>query len=65
MHGPSTLGYAIYHFIRDEIKWGHVIIKWVPSEEQLADILTKPLPVALFNKIRAQVFKQPGIMGGC
>jgi hypothetical protein len=30
-----------YHFIRERVQWGHVIMQFVPTEDQEADILTK------------------------
>jgi hypothetical protein len=30
-----------HHFIREQIEWGHIIIRYVPTTEQDADILTK------------------------
>jgi len=34
------------HFLRDEIEAGRIAVEWVPTEEQLADGLTKLLPPA-------------------
>jgi Reverse transcriptase (RNA-dependent DNA polymerase)/GAG-pre-integrase domain/gag-polypeptide of LTR copia-type len=33
-----------HHYIRDLVKSGEIIIEQVPSEENLADLFTKPLP---------------------
>lgn len=33
-----------YHFIQRFVRKGEFIVKYIPSAEQLADILTKPLP---------------------
>jgi Reverse transcriptase (RNA-dependent DNA polymerase)/Pol polyprotein, beta-barrel domain len=30
-----------YHFIRERVHWGHVVLRFVPTENQEADILTK------------------------
>ena len=38
-----------FHYIRDVMKRGEVSLKYVPSQEQAADIFTKPLPVVAFN----------------
>ena len=32
-----------YHYIRDMVQKGAVKLKYVPTEEQVADVLTKPL----------------------
>jgi hypothetical protein len=44
-----------HHQIRDEIERGDVDVQWVPTEEQLADILTKCLPVDRFKQLRARL----------
>ena len=41
-----------HHFIREHIKAGAVALQWVPTEEQEADLLTKPLGKAAFVKLR-------------
>lgn len=41
-----------YHFIREKYDDKSVIIEYVKSEEQLADIFTKALPRAKFEKLR-------------
>ena len=38
-----------YHFIRDMIQKGVVKLKYVPKEEQVADVLTKPLARVKFE----------------
>ena len=34
-----------YHLIRDEVERGRISLKYVDSKENIADILTKPLPI--------------------
>lgn len=41
-----------YHFIRDLIQKGHVAVDYIPTEEQRADILTKPLLKTKFQEMR-------------
>nr|GEU94320.1 hypothetical protein [Tanacetum cinerariifolium] len=41
-----------YHFIRECVERGEVVIKYVCSKEQRADILTKPLPRIQFIDMR-------------
>ena len=44
-----------HHFIRDAIAQGIVTLQYVPSEDQLADILTKSLGRVAFERIRLQI----------
>ncbi len=47
-----------YAFINDEVKKGAVKMEFVPSVEQLADILTKPLKRDQHRLLTAQLLKQ-------
>ncbi|KAK1377274.1 hypothetical protein POM88_033467 [Heracleum sosnowskyi] len=40
-----------YHFIREQVLEGKIELYFVPTDQQLADIFTKPLPEATFNKL--------------
>jgi hypothetical protein len=44
-----------YHFIQDELKCGTIDIKWIPTTEQKADILTKVLVKPLFKQFVDQL----------
>jgi kynurenine formamidase len=33
-----------YHFIRDTVATGEILIEYLPTEYMVADIMTKPLP---------------------
>jgi hypothetical protein len=44
-----------YHFITSEISKGSVGVKWVPSSEQQADVLTKALARPFFEQFRDQL----------
>jgi len=33
-----------HHFVKDQVKQGNITFKYVPSSDNVADILTKPLP---------------------
>ena len=39
------------HFVRDKIQDGSIVTRFVPSSNQLADVLTKPLGKETFSKI--------------
>ncbi|GKD48302.1 hypothetical protein Tco_1277278 [Tanacetum coccineum] len=41
-----------HHFLRDNIQKGHISIEKVPSIDNIADILTKPLKRESFNYLR-------------
>lgn len=41
-----------FHFVRDKIRQNIVHIEYIPSNEQLADIFTKPLSSIVFEKHR-------------
>jgi len=44
-----------HHFIRDHIKKGDIEIMFVKTENQLADLFTKPLVRDRFNKLRTEL----------
>jgi hypothetical protein len=44
-----------HHFIRDHVEKGDIILKYIPTEDQLADIFTKPLSYERFNKLRTEL----------
>ena len=41
-----------YHYIRDMVQKGAIKLKYVPTEEQVADLLTKPLAHVKFEYFR-------------
>ena len=44
-----------HHFLRDHVQKGDVVIKFVSTENQLANIFTKPLSEEHFIKIRHEL----------
>lgn len=42
-----------HHFVREKVAEGLVKIEFTPTEEQIADGLTKPLPKDAFNRFRS------------
>ncbi|XP_074324335.1 secreted RxLR effector protein 161-like [Apium graveolens] len=51
-HGRSKHIDIHYHFIRECVKKGEIIVKHVSIDKQQADILTKAFPVIKFEKMR-------------
>ena len=50
---PRTKHIALkYHHFRSHVKSGRVVIQYRPTDEQLADLLTKPLPEEAFYTLR-------------
>lgn len=54
MHGRSKHIRVRYHFLRDLTKEGVVKLIYCSTDEQLADIMTKPLKMVTFQKIREE-----------
>lgn len=44
-----------FHFIRDKVEEGTIVVNYVKSEEQLADILTKGLNKLAFIRLRTGI----------
>jgi hypothetical protein len=44
-----------YHFIRDQVQFDLLRVAHVSSADQLADILTKPLPTSQFLLLRDKI----------
>lgn len=50
-----------FHFIREQVASGQLEAKFVCPNDQLADILTKPLPRSNFEYLRSKLMKEPPI----
>jgi histone deacetylase 1/2 len=48
-----------YHFVRDRVAKKEIQIRFVPSQDQLVDVFTKPLPVASFTAFRFKLRVDP------
>ena len=48
-HDKSKYIEVTYHYIQDMVQKGIVKLKYVPTEEQVADVLTKPLSRVKFE----------------
>ena len=42
-----------YFFVKDRIDAGEVVVEYLPTEDMLADMMTKPLQGSLFRKLRS------------
>lgn len=51
-HGRSKHIDIRYHFIRECVENGNIVVKHVSTDLQRADVLTKALPTARFEKMR-------------
>ena len=50
-HSRTKHIYIRYHFIREHVMNGTVELHFVPTEQQLADIFTKPLDESTFSRL--------------
>ena len=44
-----------YHHFRDQVARGRITIHFVPTEDQIADMLTKPVPIELLTRFRGRL----------
>ena len=44
-----------YHFLRDKVEKGNISLSYVPTQDQLADIFTKPLDQVTFTRLRGEL----------
>lgn len=55
-----------WHHIREVVEQGEITLHWIPTKENLADILTKPLPRPQFKYLRelsSIVARKPTVKG--
>ncbi|PNX81554.1 copia-type polyprotein [Trifolium pratense] len=55
MHGRCKYIDVRFHFLRNLAKEGNVELKHCTSQEQLADLMTKPLKIDTFQKLRSRL----------
>ena len=41
-----------YHFVREKVEDGQVVLEYCPTQDMLADMMTKPITAAQFNFLR-------------
>lgn len=51
-HGRSKHIDIKYHYIREQVNDGKIELNFCKSEDQIVDILTKPLKADLFEKFK-------------
>lgn len=61
MHGRSKHIDVRFHFLRDLIKDGVLELKHCRTDEQVADIMTKPLKLEVFERLRGLLGVRPTI----
>jgi histone deacetylase 1/2 len=44
-----------YRKVQELVESKEVQVKWIPTDEQMADVFTKPLPRPAFNKFKKQL----------
>lgn len=47
-----------YHFVTESVESGEVVLKWVSTHQQQADIFTKALPAPAFHQFRKMLMTQ-------
>jgi hypothetical protein len=54
-HGTAKHIKVRYHFLRDRVEKGDIVMKYIDTERQLADIFTKPLDATHFASMRGEL----------
>ena len=52
VHGKTKHVDIKYHFVRELVEAGRINLSYCPSEDMIADMLTKGLPISQFEKLR-------------
>ncbi|CAA7027704.1 unnamed protein product [Microthlaspi erraticum] len=55
MHGRSKHIHVRYHFLRDLVNEGTIQLDYCPTQDQLADFMTKAVKLETFEKLRSRV----------
>ncbi|CAI7872892.1 unnamed protein product [Closterium sp. NIES-54] len=61
LHGRTKHMQVRWHFIREMVASGEVILRWCPTNRQPADILTKPLPFERHGVCMSLMGMQPHV----
>ena len=55
MHSKTKHILIKYHFLREQVLEQKIKLEYVPSKEQVSDILTKPLPKKTYQYLRQKL----------
>ena len=55
LHGRSKHIELRFHYIREQVSKGNVTVEYCKAEEQLADLMTKPIQVSRFKQICSEL----------
>ena len=50
-----------YHFVREKVEDGHVVIEYCPTLNMLADLMTKSIPAVQFGALRSKLGIQASV----
>ena len=50
-----------YHFVREKVEDGQVVLEYCLTQEMLADLMTKPIAAAQFDALRTKLGIQVAI----
>lgn len=56
LHNRSKHIEVHHHFIQEHVQWKQLVVKFVPSKEQLANTMTKALLSPKFHNFRTKLF---------
>ena len=51
-HGKTKHVDIKYHYVRSQVESGNICLRYCPTEDMVADVLTKSLPAPLFTRLR-------------
>lgn len=54
-HGKSKNNETKFHFLRDQVNNGKLEVKHCKTDEQIADLLTKPLKLSSFDYLKKKL----------
>lgn len=44
-----------YHFVREKVENGQMVLEYCPTQDMLTDIMTKPITTAQFDALRTKL----------